>query len=244
MKVDLLNCSVVLLLCLISSCGGGTSGTGTTEIYGSIRTLENEPVVGAQVSIFQTGDSTTTNDLGEFSLETKEYNTLTELEVVSSTGTDRFQVIDPEGENSRIEVKINIDKENGKISKIESLEVSAGIYGACDRYFENHKIIRQSNKLAVGTVCTVKVWMYGDGKPLANANFILEAHGCANINPWKLESSGKTRDTGVGQLTFEFKNDPAHCEYRIIAPHNYPGLRSKIFEIHPFTKQEYDKNNS
>jgi hypothetical protein len=239
----LLAFQIALFFILTSCSGGGSSGTGTTVIRGQVFSSTNTPVANAELTVISTGDSATTDAEGNFVIETAPQTGSVELEIATAAGTDSITINDPDGEASSLNIQITLDESQGAIVSVDHLEISAGIYGACDRFFENRSIIRQSNALAVGTECTVKVWVFGDGKPLDDIPFVLEARGCAGINPWKIEAAGKTRETGVGQLSFIYKNDAPHCEYRIIVPYNVLGLQTTIYPIHTYTKQKYDREN-
>ena len=230
---------LIFSLVLLSSCGGGSIGTGTQTTYsGEVRDSVGNPVVNATIIILGTGESAKTDSAGKFVIESENTDSEIQIEIQSSLGNDQI-IIKPDSNSGGVQIDIKIDN-NGNIINVKKLEVTAGIYGKCDRAFENNRIIRQSNKLAENTVCTAKVTIKGDGSPLDDIPFILEARGCAGIRPWKTESYGYTRESGIGQLNFKFRTDAAHCEYRIIAPYKVKGLQEVTYEIHPFTKQEYD----
>lgn len=231
-------------LLLIIACGGGSLGTGSSEgttISGEVRDFKGNPVANATIIVVGTGETAKTDSAGKFVIQSEDSNTDIEIEVQSSLGTDKITVT-PDKESGGVQIDLQIDN-SGQVVDVEKLEVSAGIYGRCDKAFLNNRIITQSNRLAENTLCTVKVTIKGDSHPLDDIPFILEARGCAGIHPWKTESFGYTRESGIGQLQFKFKSDAAHCEYRIIAPYKVNGLEPVIYSIYPFTKQEYDEKH-
>ena len=54
---------------ILTSCaGGGTEGTGGVTIEGSLLSREGVPLAQVEVIVAETGDSTITNDFGDFSI--------------------------------------------------------------------------------------------------------------------------------------------------------------------------------
>lgn len=67
---------LVLLILLLATCGGGTSGTDNggpilTRISGNLSISSGSPVIGASITIEESGDSTLTASNGDFSIQTE-----------------------------------------------------------------------------------------------------------------------------------------------------------------------------
>ena len=252
-------CIQVIALSLLlstSGCGGGSSGTGTsasggTVITGDVTTLSGTPIENATVTVLDTGDSTTTNANGSFTLEA-DLAPQTEkvtLEISSSGGSDQIEVpvstpsSSEASETTSFSVSIKIG-DAGRIKRSKSLSVNASIVGACDRSFENFTSkIRQSNPVRVGTMCTVKVTIKDGESPIGGIPFILQTGGCAGVNPPTIEGSGKTRSTGAGQITFKYNNDAEHCFYKVLAPYGIEDVTALEFPIDTYSKQKYDRDS-
>lgn len=241
MKIKVFILSIIILF--ICACGGGSAGTGTTTVSGQVRDLQDQPINGVTVTIINTGDSSITNNNGEFSILTSAKDDL-QLELNSQNGSDVINISNTEGFVSEIQVDVKLDPQSGKVQDYGDVSLSAGIYGACDRYFENTQIIRQSNALRTGAICTIKVWLSERGVAKGGVPIGLEAAGCAEIRPWKTENQVTSSSSGVTQMQFEFKNDPSHCQYRIIAPYTSNAKKQKSIYIHTLAKQDYEQNKT
>ena len=241
--------SIFLLIIFLAACsGGGSSGTGTVSIQGSLKTTNGQPIASAQVNVAGEIEQVTTDSNGVFVLNVAAVEGVDgiialEIESMGKTNTVNVQTDALASSNITINVEIKLDP-NDKLIVVNQVDVEAKIVGACDLYFENLSTIRQSNEAPQGVNCILKVSIKGDGKPLSDVPFVLEYTGCSESREWKLLAAGETRSApvpGDGQLGFEFFDNSEKCVYRIIAPYQLPGVASVITKIHTFTKQEYDK---
>jgi hypothetical protein len=221
-------------------CGGGSSGTGTKVIGGSVRSEKDQPISGALVTILNNGDSAVTDSQGVFAIESKVEDAEIQLEIQTATFRDTVEVSNTIDDSARIELDVTVDEEDNSAS-VEDVSATAKIVGFCDFAFENRSIIRQSNKLKPGTQCTLKVSVETKKRPVTRAPFVIQARGCAGLLPWLTEAQGTTRRNGIGQLQFTFQDDAPHCEYRVVVPYQLKGVKSVIFPIHTFSKQEFDR---
>lgn len=240
MKKHLKDIIFILFISLIG-CGGGSVGTGTRVIEGSITDSFQNPVPLALVTLDQTGESSQTDENGQFAIDTSSKSENITLTVNSSNFEASVSLNKAQGE--RVGVDVTVDKNSGT-AKVRNLSVTAKIVGKCDIAFENNAVIRQGNKLENGTECTLKVTISGNGVPVNDANFVLQHRECDETRPWRVSVEGKTSSLtpGIGQVNFIFKDDKAHCDYRIIAPYNYPGLKNIIFPVNTFQKQNIRDN--
>ena len=239
------------LTCIsFTACGGGSSGTGTgsTTIEGTVKSEEGEPLAGITVTIIETGDNDITDDAGFFSITSDIETSEVTLEILKDENSLTVELSNVSNEESAtLEVEIEVSEDLKEIS-VTNLEVSAKIAGFCDLYFENRRVIRQSNSLpAEETKCTAKVSVKGDGKGLGGVPFIIESRRCREKgSEWTRLAQGMTRSDqkslGTGQAQFSFINSKQHCVYRIVAPYNLPNLQEVTYFIHSFKKQEFDRN--
>lgn len=227
----------------IVACGGGSVGTGSGDnrmIEGKLSDESGNPIASALVTIEETGEQATTDSAGNFSISTTSDKTQLSLRV-ESDGFDDKIIVNDENKTDRTLVQIRVDRKKKTIEKIKSLSVSAKIVGKCDSAFENRSTIRQSNKLANGTECTLKVVIFGDGKPLGDIPFVLQHRECDTSKSWRDSVIGATREVttpGIEQVNFIFKTDSAHCQYRVVAPYRFPGLEEVVFPIETFQSQK------
>ena len=76
---------VSILTFLVISCGGGTRGTGDLTIEGKLLDNSGSPVSGALITFTKTGDTSTTNNNGEFRLVTQSIEDDTEFLVETNS---------------------------------------------------------------------------------------------------------------------------------------------------------------
>ena len=240
-----------ILLLILSACssGGGSSGTGTITIQGNLRTTSGEAISSAKVKITGYDENSITDSQGAFTLNVPSEegeDGLIPLEVESE---GKVSMVDLKTDsqaasNVTIRVEIHLDPSD-QLLVVDQVDVEATIVGTCDLYFENGSTIRQSNKTPTkGINCTLKVSIFGDGKPLTDVPFVIEYTGCSETKAWHVLAAGETRSAptpGVGQLEFKFLDDSQYCTYRVIAPFELKGVEPVITKIHTFTKQKYDQ---
>lgn len=226
--------------CLLSmsGCGGGSAGTGieTKTIEGTIRSTEDAPLAGVVITVTETGDSTVSNASGEFSIQTAVSGSVVELAINGETVDSSLQ-LNVSDNSTTVNLAVTVDEATSSL-ELKNVEVLTGVVGACNFAFENHRVIRQGNRLSPGTVCTVKSVVMSNGEPLRGIEILLQRKGCAPNSPWLVESRDKTRSSGAGQVNFTYFDDPDHCEYRIVTPYNHPLFNAVVTYIRTFQAQE------
>lgn len=225
------------VLCFLIGCGGGTVGTGTGErsIEGRILLVSGAPLPDAEVIILQTGESSTTDASGAFMIETSTTETELSLQIETDTFSSQVEIqTDPTDPVTQVNLSVDPVK---KITTVKNISVTAKIEGRCDPYFENKRKIRQSNKLATDTQCTVNVRIRGDGAPIDRIPFVVE-HAACNQKKWKRDSEGITNTGGFGSTDFTYVDAEDHCYYRIIVPYNVEGLDPVTFLVVTFQAQK------
>lgn len=237
----LMTFSAVLLLLSIG-CGGGSSGTGTRTIEGSVSGSSGAAIANVKVTIVQTDDVTFTDQNGEFSIETSliagDVNLRLQGDEIDTTVT----VPDVSGEPTTVSVTISVAATGEPVS-ITNLEVLTKIVGRCDIYFENLRTIRQSNEVPRGLSCVARTEVKGDGKTLGNVGVTIQVRRCPAGSPWTTLASGVTMsgtNSGVAQVEFPFSDSAETCVYRVVAPDSIAGVKPIVYEIHTFTKQAFD----
>jgi len=212
-------------------------------LTGTVADTANDPIAGARVTVLETGDTASTDSNGQFEVEV---NTASpdNLSVEVQTGVVAQTVSVPsESElGSRIDVAIQVNVQQRTVSTGKGLHVVAKIIGVCDFAFANNAVIHQGNALKRNTKCPVQVTVFLDNKPLSGIPFKIEHSRCA-AEKWKPLETGKTGKDGVGTLIFTFNDTPEFCDYRIVAPDHYPGLKSIEFPVRTFRRQLFDKGD-
>ncbi|MCC6219948.1 MAG: carboxypeptidase regulatory-like domain-containing protein [Deltaproteobacteria bacterium] len=239
---------LAISLFLLSGCaGGGTVGTGGAAFEGTITSAKNGPLPNISVTIAETGETATTDESGQFSIETSSISGDVELLVEGETEqgsiSETVVVEDVPAEPATISVELEVN-ENSNLIVVEGVEVRAKIVGTCDFFFENRRVIRQTNAAPQGVECTAKIWLSQNSVPLPGLGFAIQVRSCSEDASWITLGKGTTRTSGdsigIGQIDFNFIDDSEHCVYRIIAPLDEPLFPEVIHEIHTFTKQSQD----
>lgn len=234
---------ICLLLCLLCSCGGGSEGTGTgstgIRIKGVVLDEANQPLEGVLVTVLSSGSSDTTDALGEFDIETEsEPEGQIDLEVRRDESVATVTISAP-GESGTLEIEIKFNPLVNAID-VDELAVNVKIAGACDRFFENLSTIRQSNPVPAGIECLAKIQVRSQGELIAHVPIAIQSRPCGSPNGWQTVALGETmtgKNIGVAQITFPFRDDRAHCVYRVRVPFEIQGVRPVDIEIHTLTFQ-------
>ena len=230
---------LVIVLALMG-CGGGSAGTGTGNVVvqGAVLDQSGEPVENVDIRVVETGSEATTAQDGHFEiLGTSAQDNVT-LEVSSTSGT-AFITVDMPQDGGEVSITLAIDPALTTIDAA-SVEMSAGIVGQCDSYFENKTVIRQSNRVPGNLRCVARVAVGSDNGPLAHAPIVIQYNNCDETEAWTTLAAGSTfgyPNTGVGQIEFPFVDDGTHCVYRIVAPYGVPGLPQLERRIVTYTYQ-------
>lgn len=227
--------ALILVLLLLVQCGGGSEGTGnvnTKTLSGNVRMSDGEPLVDAEVTVQETGDSTTTDSVGSFLLQTETDASILNLLIekgalrasTTLSGLDEF--------TSNVKVDLTL-LQNGDESLVTVgyLEVWARIVGECEKYFENEAIIRQKRKVPDDLRCTLRFFASGDGQRLERIRGRIDVRSC-DSNEWRPIANGTTgsgANAGLGDIDFDFIDNKRNCVYRLIAPLNDEKGRS--FEL-------------
>lgn len=225
------------------SCGGGTSGSGLKTYQGTVTTVDNKALPQVAVTIEDTGDSSFTNNEGQFAIKSNASGSEVRFLLESPQFSSRFTLKDIPDESSRIEMTVTVDPET-QSTQVSNVSVRAWMAGTCDFYFENREVIRQSNRVPTGTVCSLNVRILGDGSPLANVPVALQYSSCAPHSTWEtllVTQTGSGSHTGAAELNFQFIDSETFCRYRIIAPFGVQGITGVTYPIDTFTEQEYFK---
>lgn len=231
--------SLFLLGFLISGCDGGTSGSGVKTYQGRITSTNGTPLSNVSVTIESTGDSATTNQQGEFSLNSTASGENVPFIAEAPNFTTRFSVDDVSEESSRVSVNVQIDTEKDTAT-VTHISIKARFSGLCDYYFENREIIRQSNRVPAHTRCSITVDLLGDGKPLGAVPVALQYASCETNAVWETiatTSTGVGKFRGLAEIQFEYEDSPTRCRYRVLAPFNDNRYWQVSYPIDTFTEQ-------
>lgn len=111
----------IFLTLLISSCAGGSRGTGGITFEGRITQLDGTPEPNFAVSILETGDTGLSDENGNFSIQTERrssYGLLFEREQFSAVS----EVTEIPSNASRVRGSFVLDEENGEVRN-ERIEI-------------------------------------------------------------------------------------------------------------------------
>jgi len=237
-----------IILCLaLSCCGGGTQGTATGDnvksFEGDVFSANDHTVLpDVNVTLVQTGDNTTTDGAGHFTLQTGAVTGDATFLLESPQFKTSFTVKALDGGQSKVHVDVAVNTVTDT-ADISELTLKAGMVGFCDLYFENRDVIRQANRLPLDTVCTLSVQIQGDGEPLPNFPFALESLSCAPNSTWRLVKKSRTgtaQNSGHGKISFKFDDSVDSCYYRIITPYNLKGLTPVEYDLVTSTAQSLE----
>ena len=180
---------LVIVLALMG-CGGGSAGTGTGNVVvqGAVLDQSGEPVENVDIRVVETGSEATTAQDGHFEI----------------LGTSAYVTVDMPQDGGIVSITLTIDPSLSKVDAA-SVEMSAGIVGQCDSYFENRSTIRQSNRVPGNLRCVARVSVKSDEGPLAHVPIVIQYNDCAESVAWTTLAAGSTfgfPNTGVGQIEF------------------------------------------
>ena len=231
----------LFLLLLLNGCGGGTSGSGLKSYDGIVASTDGTPLTGVNVTITSTGDSGVTNEKGEFSIASHASGDAVEILLESPMFSNSFVVKNVPTTSSRVRVNVKVDTAQNTV-QVEEFGVRAGIVGLCDTYFENNEVIRQANEVPKGTICTIKLKVYGDGDLRSHIPVALQYAACPQGSPWTTLATGMTgvgTELGSEKLSFTFIDSPEFCRYRVIAPYKFQNYRGVKYPLETFSYQRY-----
>lgn len=234
---------VTRVACFIAiGCGGGTSGTGLNTYEGRVSYEDGAPIAGAVLTLESTGDSTSTNSNGDFTIDSTASGSEVSLLAESPTFSEHLTIRNVLKEHSRIRVNVTIDSVKQRASKTD-FNVKAQFVGLCDYYFENRAVIRQANHVPEGTICTIRVDVLADGTRLDDAMVALQYSSCEPHAPWETLITAVTGTEGAGEakLSFEYKSSAEVCRYRVVAPYKLGNAWPVYYPIDTFAEQSSHK---
>lgn len=99
---------VLLLITFLPGCGGSTRGTGGVTVEGRVQNTSGSPQSGVEVTILQTGDSSTTDEQGSYSIQS---SALEALDLLLERGDFAAQINIPDVDldTTRVIAEIQID---------------------------------------------------------------------------------------------------------------------------------------
>lgn len=240
--------SLILILSLLTACGGGSAGTGLGPAGGSIEgrvSIQGKPLSNAVVTVVETGDTGQTDPDGLFLIEVSNQLESYTLEVNYEQKKELVAInTSNNSESSVINLEIDIPKNPAKPLTVDYLQVEAKIVGICDIYFDNTRPIRQSNPAPPGIECTAKVRVSSGYAPVGQVSFAVQHKSCDDNSEWITDAASETSETyfpGIGQLQFSFFDDYEHCIYRIITPFEDQGIKPVTVEVQTLTSQNFKK---
>lgn len=111
---------IILLLGFLGGCGGGTQGTGGIAIEGRLLKTDGTGLPDTTVTVAQTGDSTTTDLNGSFSLTTTVVGDTSLLLENSTLSTEvAIGALSTNAASVRVTISVNEDDNSGAVDEIE-----------------------------------------------------------------------------------------------------------------------------
>lgn len=99
-----------------AGCGGGTSGTGVKSFEGVVRSLSGAPIENAQITIVQTGETTTTNSEGQFEIRSKTEEPNVEVALSSPEVSDIVSVTELPPVSAVVSMNITVDSDKKEVT--------------------------------------------------------------------------------------------------------------------------------
>ncbi len=233
--------TLFLFLCVpfITGCGGGTSGSGLKSFDGMLVNRSGAALGGVLITIETTGDSAVTDADGHFVIISDVYGDEVTFLIESDEIRRKFSLKDVPQDSSRYTVDVTLDTGSDFI-KVSNIRVNARFAGLCDYYFENREIIRQSNRVPEGTVCSLNVDVLSDGRRLENIPVILQYARCEPNSRWNtilVTKTGERERAGSAEVNFVYVDSPEFCRYRVVSPSDSEPFAS--YPIDTFSEQEF-----
>lgn len=215
-------------LFLLSSCGGGSSGTAIggagdgPNFSGQILSRTGEVLANTEITILNTEDKTLSDDAGSFDLNASELVTNPTIQITTPEGEQASLTLDSSSldiTDNQIDLSLIYDSQTNAI-KLAELTLNARMIRSCGQFFINTQTIKQISPITEGFICTIEAEFKENAIPKNEIIFNLEHKSCDPDDSWKFITAGKTGTSGdgVGEISFEFKNDEQHCLYRITGP--------------------------
>lgn len=238
---------VILILSVVyflTACGGGSQGTGTeprTSFAGKIQSTDSNPIGGAQITVVETGEKTISDSEGNFNLNSSFVGGSTELIITTDQGSSTV-VIDENITSQGAAIVVGVEVGSGtQLSSADSLTITAKIEGDCDIYFENNRVIRQSNQIQDGKICPFRIKVFDGHIPISGSSVYVQKRGCDDNLGWVTIKEGIVgiKTPGIVDVNFKFSTKPDFCLYRaLVVVGENP---AQEFIVRTFRKQKYDE---
>lgn len=242
---------ILILFTLVASisCGGGTYGTGTStgerRFEGTVKSKDSEtPLPNARVTLLDTGETAVTDARGFFAIDSTRIDSAVtfDLQVNDLHGT--FSVENIADETRRVSVEVKFDPDT---AATEALAFSARVWiiGDCDPYFDNGTTIEQLSPIETGTVCTVRLALYGAGQLRPDVPFAFQKRACGERAKWELVLEGVTgsgTNLGFAEFPFTFESAKRICEYRVVVPYRYKDYQELAYPIETLRQQNIEES--
>lgn len=146
---------LALISVLLIGCGGGTTGSGdsTTQISGQVKNAAGNPIKDAEIEVVETGESTKTDQDGQFELQVMSgINELTlAVSAKDSSGNVSGSVLiaDLPTQRAEVQVQITVDSNSGSVvidSVNIEIEESLPANTSLDQTAANDPINQQNNE--------------------------------------------------------------------------------------------------
>ena len=199
---------VLIVLCILSGCGGGTSGSASTggfvekTITGVLTDPSGKPLANATVEFKSTGAKTTTDSNGAFEILATVPVGKNEVVVTAKDGSKYFieTLISEDGKT----VELTLVFSQQATSRYKKWQLSARVQGpGCEDAFFGDEIstsfteedqkgsdseadifgysgvtLYQYVNVKAGTPCTLEIQVQKDGKPLPDLAYNAKFHRC------------------------------------------------------------------
>lgn len=231
-KVRIFNLLLIAGTLFLSGCsGGGTEGTGIPKavVRGNVVDSNGEALGETSLTILETGDSSTTDENGQFVIHMREGNSRLTFLIKNET-LDTTAILEAIPENaSQIDVKISVNVEEDKaearlisLSTISKFKLKAEVVSSCRYAFRTTKDgLVQRQGLISGTLCNLKATVLGDGKLIGGVKVAIQRRPCKSNSEWVTAEVGITSTRvrmGTVRIPFRFYTTERACQYRVVAP--------------------------
>jgi hypothetical protein len=114
-KNKVFTCCSVLLIFLLTSCGGGTQGTGGVTVEGRIIDTANNPLSAITITSIESGNSTTSDSNGAFLLDTEDKDVI-ELEFRGNNLVASTAISNVSSNTRKLSATFRVDKTKNKVT--------------------------------------------------------------------------------------------------------------------------------
>lgn len=117
--------AIVVTLCAMIGCGGGTTGSGdmpSVKVYGAVTDPQGRPVSSGSVNDLNGGASTQINSSGAFEITAKSDDGTVSLDVTANGTSGTIQVKNVPASAEAVTIKVIVDSVSGIVS-LASVEI-------------------------------------------------------------------------------------------------------------------------